>query len=337
MTSPEVRVAVVGVGHLGREHARVYASLPGVRLVAVTDRDMDRARTVAQRFGCRAVGDPAELRGEVDAASVATPTSSHLEVAVPLLASGLHLLVEKPLALDLGQARELVEAAARAGRLLAVGHVERFNPAVSAVRRLIDSPRYIECDRISPYSFRSSDIGVVLDLMIHDLDIVLSLVERPVERVEAVGAPVISPTEDVANARLVFQGGCVANITASRVALKRERKIRLFQRDAYVTLDYLARKALVYRRRNGVELDQDVIDKVLRDGEDAVEHLLRFVEVQEVAMAGQEPLVAELESFVDSVRRGERPRVSGEDGVQAMAVAERVVADIRRNMAPATA
>ncbi|MBE3098559.1 MAG: Gfo/Idh/MocA family oxidoreductase, partial [Planctomycetes bacterium] len=228
-----LRVAVIGVGHLGRHHARILSALDGARLVAVADIDRGRAEAVAAPLGVRAIADARELAGQLDAVTVAVPTEAHVAAALPWLAEGVSVLVEKPLARTLADADRLIEAARESGATLAVGHTERFNPAVAAARAHLRAPRFIEAHRLGTFPERSLDIDVVFDLMIHDLDVVLSLVGGDVTSVEAVGVPVLTGRVDIANARLRFENGCIANITASRISRDRVRKIRFFQQDAY--------------------------------------------------------------------------------------------------------
>ena len=232
-----LRVAVVGVGYLGRFHAQKYASLPGCELVAVADAHPDVGGAVASELGTRAVADYRELLGKVAAVSIVTPTAAHFEIARAFLESGTHVLVEKPITESVGQARTLVAAARQAGRVLQVGHLERFNPAIVAAEPHLRTPRFIDCQRLAPFRERGTDVNVVLDLMIHDLDIVQSIVGSEIEHIDAVGTPVFSPEIDIANARIRFANGCVANATASRVSLKTERRLRIFQDDAYLSLD----------------------------------------------------------------------------------------------------
>ncbi|MHC4599881.1 MAG: Gfo/Idh/MocA family protein, partial [Planctomycetota bacterium] len=247
-----MRVGVVGVGRLGRIHARIYSEIDGVDLVAVVDTDRACAAEVAAAHGGEGLTDYRELLDRVDAVSIATPTALHAEVGEAFLSKGVHVLMEKPLASDLRQAQRLVEVAKAGKALLQVGHVERFNPAVMAAEKVIGVPLFVEVHRLSPFTFRSSDIDVILDLMIHDIDIIRHLVKTPLDRVEAAGVPIVSGAVDIANARLVFKNGCVANVTASRVSAKRMRKIRIFSRDGYLSLDYGAFKALLIRPTEAV-------------------------------------------------------------------------------------
>ena len=247
MTTP-LRAGVIGVGYLGAFHADKYASLPDAELVAVVDVDHGRADSVAARCRTRADTDYRSLFGHVDCVSLAVPTPLHFALARDCLAHGIDVLVEKPMTEKVSDGRTLVETAEQLGRILQVGHLERFNPAIRALAGIITQPRFIECHRLAPFVERGTDVDVILDLMIHDLDVILSLVQAEVQTVEAVGVPVLSETTDIANARLRFTNGCIANITASRVALKRERKIRLFQADTYVSVDYSEKHVRVCRR-----------------------------------------------------------------------------------------
>lgn len=310
----KVRVGVVGVGSLGRHHARLYAELPDTELVGVADTDLARAREFAETLGVRAFGSFQELsKAGVDAVSVVVPTAAHHEVALAALGAGCHVLLEKPIARTLEEADEIREAARAAGRLLMVGHVERYNRAIDALRSLKSAPRFIEAHRLGPFSPRNLDTGVVLDLMIHDIDIVMELVESPVAAVEAVGVAVLSPTEDIANARLTFDSGCVANLTASRISPEKLRKIRVFQKDAYLSLDYLNQSGVMYRK---VETAQAVPGTFSFGGVGIVR--------EEMAIEPGETLRLELQDFLSAVRTGRPPRVTGEHGREALAVALRI-------------
>lgn len=301
-----VRVAVVGVGHLGKHHARILSTLPGVELVAVVDTNRARAEEIAAANGTTALFDSAELAGKVDAVSIAVPTERHLEVALPLLRAGVPVLVEKPMARSLEEADAMIAAAAERGVVLAVGHTERFNPAVDAARPMLHDPRFIEVHRLGTFPERSLDIDVVFDLMIHDLDVVLSLVRSDVESVEAVGVPVLTGRVDIANVRLRFANGCIANLTASRISRDRVRKIRFFQPAAYVSIDYAAQKLEVYRLVKG-------------------EGSMPSIQGGDVPVANEEPLKRELADFIDAVVTGRAPHVDGAQGRKALELATRIV------------
>jgi predicted dehydrogenase len=309
-----LRVAVIGVGHLGKHHARILSSLPGVELAAVVDTNRARAEEIAAANGTRAVFDAGELLGHVDAVTVAVPTELHCRIALPFLKAGVPVLVEKPMARTLEEADWLIEAAADAGVVLAVGHTERFNPALAAARPLITDPRFIEVHRLGTFPERSLDIDVVFDLMIHDLDVVLSVVDSDVESLEAVGVPVITSRVDIANARLRFANGCIVNLTASRISRDRVRKIRFFQPSAYVSIDYGTQKVEVYRLVNG----SGVAPVDGAQGRPSIEG-------GEVQVPSEEPLKRELADFVEAIVAKRAPRVTGEAGRRALGLAQEIV------------
>ncbi len=292
-----IRVGVVGVGAIGQNHARVLSELPQAELAAIFDTDAERAKELADKYNTQPVSDLATFAGMIDAATVATPTVTHAEIGGFLLDHGKHVLVEKPITTNVADAQMLVDKAHEHDRILQVGHIERFNPVMAKLEEQLSNPRFIEVHRLSPFPQRSMDIGVVLDVMIHDLEILLHLVRAPVEKIDAVGVPVLTHREDIANARLVFGNGCVANVTASRVSPEKMRKIRVFQEDCYVSLDYQAQEGKIYRK-DGLQIIPDVV-QVEKD----------------------EPLKLELESFVNCAIRGETPKVSGQQGAAALDVA----------------
>ena len=300
-----MKAAVIGVGHLGKHHARILSSLPGVSLAGVVDINRDRAAQIASQYNTRAFHTVGDI-GALDLAVVAVPTEIHAAIALPLIESGVHTLVEKPVARTVAEADSLIAAAKRTGVVLAVGHTERFNPAVAAARPHIKDPRFIEVHRLGTSPERSLDIDVVLDLMIHDLDLILSIVRSDVEAVEAVGVPVLTPRVDIANARLRFENGCIANLTASRISRDAVRKIRFFQRDAYVSIDTAAR-------------DVEMWSVIPQAG------AAPRIGGGKLAVPGDEPLKGELEDFVAAVRERRRPAVSGEEGRAALALAVRIV------------
>ena len=315
-TRPALAIGVIGVGSLGFHHARILRETPGARMVGVYDANAERAAAVAAELGVRAFSDLREFLDEVEAAIIAVPTVEHHRVAMQALDHGVHLLIEKPLATTLEQADEIVTRAAERGLLVATGHVERFNAAVRAAEQYVRSPRFVESHRLAPFNPRGTDVAVVLDLMIHDIDLVLSLVRAPVTQVDAVGVPVLTPSVDIANARLRFEGGAVANITASRVSRERMRKIRLFQPSGYLSLDLAAGTGEFLRIREGV---------VLGSSGSEMPQLSEIVERVELGGDGKEPLRAELESFVAAVQGEGKLVVSGEDGRRALAVALDIV------------
>ena len=325
-----LKVAVVGVGHMGRNHARIYGELDACELVGVVDKDLDRARQVAGQHGGQAVSRFADLTSSVDAASVAVPTVYHAEVAIPLLERGIAVLVEKPLAPDAVSARQLVEAARKHGCLLQVGHSERFNPVVQAMLRMQVAPRFIETHRISPFTFRSADIGVVFDMMIHDIDIVLHLVRQRECTIDAVGVAVLGPYEDVANARIRFADQAVANLTASRLALKTERKIRVFCPTAYLSMDYQKKSGVAIKLADNLDLIRMAKERNFEDlSQMQALDFGSMLKVEPLVVDDVEPLRAEIGSFLESVRTGHGSGVSAEEGYAAVELAERITKAVR--------
>ena len=302
--SQRVKMGVAGVGHMGKEHARIYSELQEAELVGVHDSNPDTARKIAAKCKTRAFGSLEEMVDAVDAASIVTPTTTHLAIAEPFLKRGKHVLVEKPIAMNTEEARKLVDLAEKHGAKLAVGHVERFNPVLVALEERLGRPRFIEAHRLSPYPGRSTDIGVVMDLMIHDLEIILHLVRSPVTSVDAVGIPVLSKGEDIANARIRFANGCVANLTTSRISPEKLRKIRVFQDDAYLSLDYMKQEGEIYKRLDG---------KITRD---------------KIPVMKGEPLKNQLAEFVMNVRENTDPRVAGAHGFEALKLASQICGQI---------
>lgn len=301
----ELRAAVIGVGHLGKHHARILSSTPGVALVAVVDRDEARAAEHAKASGATVCADVSGLAGvDLDAVCVAVPTEDHLAVATPLLARGIGVLVEKPMTRSLDEADRMIAAARAGNAILAVGHTERFNPAVEAALPHVTAPKFIEVHRLSPFPERSLDIDVIFDLMIHDLDIVRAMVGSAVVELEAVGVPVLSHRFDIANVRLKFASGCIANLTASRISRDRVRKLRVFQRDAYISIDYAEQEVEAFR------LDRTGTKPAIAGGSLPIEK--------------EEPLRREIEDFLAAVREKRPPRVTGEDGRAALALADRI-------------
>ncbi|OLC48473.1 MAG: hypothetical protein AUH43_09445 [Acidobacteria bacterium 13_1_40CM_65_14] len=313
MRNPQLRVAVIGVGHLGKHHARILSTLPGVTLTAVVDTNRARADEIAAAHRTRAAYDARDIVGQVDAVTVAVPTEIHRDIALMFLEARVPVLVEKPLARTVAEADALVAAAAKAGVVLAVGHTERFNPAVAAARPMLTDPRFIEGHRLGTFPERSLDIDVVFDLMIHDLDVLLSLVRSDVESIEAVGVPVLTSKVDIANARLRFANGCIANLTASRISRDRVRKIRFFQPASYLTIDYATQKVELWRLTKG-------------DGplDSARGRPMPSIAGGEVAVVNEEPLARELADFADAVVSKRAPAVTGADGRRALALAQQI-------------
>lgn len=317
-------VGVIGVGSLGFHHARLLAQLAGVELVGVHDVDAARGRQVADELGTFFFGEREDLLRRVEAAVVAVPTTAHAEVAVAALGRGVHVLIEKPLAPSLAEADRILAAAAASGALVATGHVERFNGAVRAGEPYVDTPRFVESHRLAPFGPRGLDVAVVLDLMIHDIDLILGLVREPVRSVDAVGIAVLTPSVDISNARLQFAGNAVANITASRISRERMRKIRLFQESGYLSLDLASGTGEFLRLRPGVALASPDAQQLGIEG---------MVERIQLTGDGKEPLLAELESFVAGVRGEGELVVTGEDGRRALAVALEIVERIQVDVA----
>jgi len=326
-----VKIGVVGVGHLGRSHARLLAEHQDAHLVAVADVN-EAARTAASTtYEVEAFADYRELAGRVDAVSVVVPTWLHREVAGFFLENGIDVMVEKPITPTLREGEELVELAARKQRILQVGHVERFNAVVRAILQQGWRPRYVEAERVAPFSFRSTDIGVVLDLMIHDIDLVLALVDSPLVDVDAHGGAVFTPAEDLASATLKFANGSAAHLTASRVALKPARRMRLFSPDGYASLDFQKAHGIVIKKNPGWELQKLDLGQVV-PGQDLWKFVFEgLLSVQEYKLDTGNPLNEELSAFLNSVRTRARPLVGGEDGCAAVGAAERVLAAIAKN------
>ncbi len=310
-----MRTAVIGAGYLGRFHAQKYAASPGCELIGIADPSAVARNAVSAELGVPAYADYRELLGRVDAVSVVTPTPTHFSVAKEFLETGAHVLVEKPMTVTIEEGVLLVETARRAGRILQVGHLERFNAAVQAVQPLLTVPRFIESARLAPFKHRGTDVDVVLDLMIHDIDLILSIVRSPVIAVDAIGSSVFSKEIDIANARLRFANGCVANATASRVSMKTERKLRLFQDDAYVSVDLQQKILTVIRKGSGI-------------GADGVPQ----VSIEETTYEQGDALKTEIEAFLLAIATGQAPPVTGEDGLLALRTAVSITDQVASSM-----
>lgn len=295
--SKALKVAVIGIGKLGSRHAEVYSKLPGVELVGICDKHEERAEPLADRLQTKAYLDYRELFGKIDAASIVVPSQAHFEISKEFLKRGIHLMIEKPITTDLKQADQLLAIAKKKNATIQVGHIERFNSAIRTIKHIIKKPRFIEAHRLGPYDPRVADVGVTLDLMIHDIDIVLDLVKSPVKHVDSVGACIVSKKEDIANARIRFQNKCVCNLTASRVTPDVVRKIRIFQEDAYICIDYVTQEAEIYTKKQG-----------------RIHH-------QKIDIIKSDSLKEELSDFVHCVRSGKKPLVSGKEGRDALALA----------------
>jgi predicted dehydrogenase len=338
-----VNVAVLGVGSLGKEHARIYAELAAaghVNFTGVYDVSAEAARKFAEKYRVRAFASASDAAAGADALSIVTPTTTHFDLAKALLQQGKHVLVEKPMTDNTSQAAELVQLAQQKNCVLQVGHVERFNPVFKYLESAAPEPRFIETHRLSPYPARSTDIGVVLDLMVHDLDVVLAFVKSPVSSVDAVGIPVLSKSEDIANARLRFANGCVANLTASRVSPERMRKIRVFSSGAtpsYISLDYRAQEGFIYRIARDGEEESSILKKVLaaklgmgKDSTIVSEFAGKRIVREPVPIAKEEPLKLELQHFVNCVREHQTPMVSGESAKRALDLAFEITRQIQQ-------
>jgi predicted dehydrogenase len=309
MASERVATAVIGVGYLGKFHAEKYAASEKATLVGVVDADRQRANEIGASVGAPAFSDYRQLFGRVQCVSIAVPTRFHYRVARDFIDAGVDVLVEKPLTADISEARELVVAAESKGVILQVGHLERFNPAIRRLESIIKDPKFVECHRLAPFVDRGTDVDVVLDLMIHDIDVIASLVRAPVDRVEAVGVSVLTDKPDIANARITFANGCIANVTSSRVSLKRERKVRFFQPDAYISIDYDQRRAQIFHKPapGAGWLDIRAENIEIKDGD---------------------ALADEIDSFLDCVRTRNLPLVSGVEGLRALEIASLISAQL---------
>ncbi|MFT5285821.1 MAG: putative dehydrogenase [Planctomycetota bacterium] len=324
-----MRVCVVGVGHLGKIHARIYSETDGCELVGLVEADASRASQLAEELGCEVFASVDEIPDDIDAVSVVVPTIFHAEVAVPLLLRGIPCLVEKPLAQNLEQADRILDAARKGNAALAVGHVERFQPGVRRVQAMGMKPRFIECHRMSTFSFRSMDIGVVHDLMIHDLDLVLHLMGSEVVSIDAAGGAILTENVDMASVRLIFENGGRANVTASRTSLKPLRRFRMFSSSSYVSLDFTKNYGVFVQKGPGWEEGREALKTLspeeLAGRADFVNGEL--LKMDHLELTGEErPLQAELASFLNSVRQGTTPEVTGEEGRRALALAEKIVA-----------
>ena len=327
----KLRTAVIGGGKMGRLHSRIYSQMEQVELVAIVDQDLEKAQALTEQYGGTAYSDPAEIIDKVDAVTVSVPTEYHRQVAEPFLCRGIGVLVEKPLAGTLEDARFMLELARAHNCTLQVGYSERFNPIVQAMKKLQFKPRFIEAQRISPYTFRSTDVSVVLDMMIHDIDIILSMARSPIKDVQAVGVNVLGEHGDIANVRILFEDGCVATLMASRLALKTLRKIRVFSEDAYLSLDYLQKEGVMISKSANIDMV-----RLLREKQASGEPIdmqkmnwSELVNIQNLDIDDREPLRLEQEAFVKAVAEGSRPQVSAEDAVAAMELAERIYGNYR--------
>ena len=324
MPAPKIRCGVAGVGSLGQHHARIYASLAGAELAGVYDSSTSRAAEIAAKHGCRVFKSVEELGAGCDAVSVVVPTDLHAVVALPLLARGCHLLIEKPLCASLEEAERVLAAAQAKSCVVQVGHVEHFNPVMAFLEKEASRPQYITAERLGTYQVRGTEVGVVLDLMIHDIGIVLALVKSPIAKIDSVGINVLSKTEDIANARIQFENGCVANLSASRMSLKKAREIRIFQDNAYLSLDFMNQSGHLVRKSDIIAYGLKMKVGLVKAGDTS------SVPVHEIPIEKGEPLALELAHFVESVSRLRQPKVGAALGKSALEVAIQITEQIRR-------
>ena len=333
MRNTKIRTAVVGAGKMGAIHAKVYDQLPQSDFIAVVDISAEKAERLANQYGCCAFTDCSDILGKVDAVTIATPTVTHQELAKLFIENGIAVMIEKPLAADVKEGREIVARAKENNTVVAVGHSERCNPVVQAMKRLDIEPKFIEANRISPYPFRSTDIGVVLDVMIHDIDIILSLAASSIRRVDAVGVSVIGDKEDICNARIVFDNGCIANITASRLALKTERKVRVFSRQAYLSMDYLKKSGIVIKTDPNINVVNWIKEKqIAGDFNLLTVNWPDLLHIEQLVIDDREPFRLEQEAFLKAVTdRTLAPEVTAVEGLAAMECAEMILASVKKH------
>jgi predicted dehydrogenase len=323
MAKPKIRCGVVGVGSLGQHHARIYASLPGVEFVGIFESNDTRAAEICAKFNCRRFATLEALGDACDAVSVVVPTDRHAEVALPLLARKTHLLIEKPICASLEEAEQVLAAARQHGCLVQVGHIEHFNPVMAFLEKQVDHPQYLTAERLAPYQPRGTEVGVVLDLMIHDIGITLALVKSPIVRIDSVGVSVLSKTEDIANARIQFENGCVANLSASRMSLKKAREIRVFQDNAYLSLNFMEQKGHLVKKSDIIAYGLKMKVGLVKAGD------VSSIPVKEIPIEKGEPLALELASFVESVAQARQPKVGAALGKSALEVAITITEQIR--------
>jgi predicted dehydrogenase len=333
MNNGKIRTAVIGAGKMGSIHAKIYSELPDSELVGIVDIDPQKATQLAEKFGCPTFTDCAELAGTVDAVTIATPTTTHLALARPLLRQRIPVLIEKPLASSVREGRKIVALARRYDTVVAVGHSERCNPVVQSMKRLNIEPKFIEVHRVSPYPFRSTDVGVVLDIMIHDIDIILSLAASKIKRVDAVGINVIDGGEDICNARIAFENGCVANVTASRLALKTERRVRVFTRQGYLNVDYLKKTGIIIKAAPNSNVVEWIKEQRQRgDFNPASVNWPDLLHIEQLEIDDKEPVRLEQEAFLRAVKdRSFTPEVSAEEGLAALRCAQKILRAVHKH------
>lgn len=324
MAKSKIKCGVAGVGSLGQHHARIYASLPNSELVGIYEASDARAAEICARHNCHRFATLEELGAACEAVSVAVPTDKHEEVALPLLAAGCHLLIEKPICATLEEAESVLAAARKADRIVQVGHIEHFNPVMSFLEKHASHPQYITTERLAPYTTRGTEVGVVLDLMIHDIGIVLALVKSPIRKIDSVGISVLSKTEDIANARIEFENGCVANLSASRMSLKKNREIRIFQDNAYLSLDFMNQKGHLVKKSDLIAYGLKLKIGLAKAGDAS------SIPVNDIPLEKGEPLAIEIAHFLESVSEARQPKVGAELGRSALEVAMRITEQIRK-------
>lgn len=323
MAKPKIRCGVAGVGSLGQHHARIYATLSGAELAGIFEPNNARAAEICAKFNCRRFATIEELGDACDAVSVVVPTDRHAEVALPLLAKKTHLLIEKPICASLEEAEQVMTAARQHGCIVQVGHIEHFNPVMAFLEKQVDHPQYLTAERLAPYQPRGTEVGVVLDLMIHDIGITLALIKSPIVKIDSVGVSVLSKTEDIANARIQFENGAVANLSASRMSLKKAREIRVFQDNAYLSLNFMEQKGHLVKKSDIIAYGLKMKIGLVKAGD------VSSIPVKEIPIEKGEPLALELASFVDSVTQARQPKVGAALGKSALEVAITITEQIR--------
>ena len=323
MAKPKIRCGVAGVGSLGQHHVRIYATLPGAELAGIFEPNNARAAEICAKFNCRRFATIEELGDACDAVSVVVPTDRHAEVALPLLAKKTHLLIEKPICASLEEAEQVMAAARKHGCIVQVGHIEHFNPVMAFLEKQVDHPQYLTAERLAPYQQRGTEVGVVLDLMIHDIGITLALIKSPIVKIDSVGVSVLSKTEDIANARIQFENGAVANLSASRMSLKKAREIRVFQDNAYLSLNFMEQKGHLVKKSDIIAYGLKMKIGLVKAGD------VSSIPVKEIPIEKGEPLALELASFVDSVTQARQPKVGAALGKSALEVAITITEQIR--------
>ena len=333
MQDAKIRTAVVGAGKMGTIHAKVYSQLPQTELVAVVDIDAGKAQSLADQYDCRASTDCAEILDQVDAVTIATPTVTHLALARIFIKNKIDVLIEKPLAANVREGRKIVALAKKNNTVVAVGHSERCNPVAQAIKRLDIEPKFIEANRISPYPFRSTDVGVVLDVMIHDIDIILSLAASKIKKVEAVGVNVVEEEEDICNARIVFDSGCIANITASRLGLKTDRRVRVFSRQAYLSVDYFKKSGIIIKSDPNINVVKWIQEQKEAGTFDMTSvNWPDLLHVEQLDVSDKEPIRLEQEAFLQAITNRElTPEVSAQEGLAALECAKKILTSVRKN------